>query len=128
MGKRIGAILLTIFSYILIYSGIRYLIKRFMGEDAPYGRFAATLGTLALSPRFSYENGDGEKRIQARWLLFRKKRTVFTFGEKDEELQKESAQEHPLDEVSGEEEESERKDDPSVQNAQPNPDENGSAL
>ena len=81
MGKRIGAILLTVLSYVLIYTGIRYLIKRFMGEDAPYSRFAATLGTLALSPRFSYENENGEKELHARWLLFRKKKKVYPFDD-----------------------------------------------
>lgn len=127
MGKRIVSILLTVLSYILIYSGIRYLIKRFMGEDAPYGRFAATLGTLAFSPRFSYENGDGEKRIQARWLLFKKKQTVFTFGNKSEELSEEIGDEGPPAETP-KEEESDVKENPIAENPQPNPDENGSAL
>jgi len=96
VGKRIGAILLTVLSYVLIYTGIRYLIKRFMGEDAPYSRFAATLGTLALSPRFSYENENGQKELHARWLLFRKKKKVYPF---DDLLNQES------ETVDGEEEE-----------------------
>lgn len=81
MGKRIVAILMTVLSYILIYTGIRYLIKRIMGENAPYSRFAVTLGTLALSPRFSYENENGQKELHARWLLFRKKKKDYPFGD-----------------------------------------------
>ena len=67
-----------------------------MGEDAPYSRFAATLGTLALSPRFSYENENGQKELHARWLLFRKKKKVYPF---DDLLNQES------ETVEGEEEE-----------------------
>ena len=103
MGKRIAAIMMTVLSYVLIYSGIRYLIKRFMGEDAPYGRFAATLGTLALSPRFSYHNEDGEKRMEARWLLFKKRKKVFAFGARKESREEDSTEgsvsgQHPEEE------------------------------
>lgn len=107
MGKRIVAILMTVLSYILIYTGIRYLIKRFMGENAPYSRFAATLGTLALSPRFSYENENGQKELHARWLLFRKKKKVYPFGDwvaEESEAVEEEEVEVPKPEVTPSEE------------------------
>lgn len=87
MFKRIGAILLTVLSYVLIYSGIRFLIKRFMGEDAPLARFAATLGTLAFSPRFNYENDEKGKRLEARWILLRKRQKVYDFDPPDDQLE-----------------------------------------
>lgn len=83
MRRKALALVLTLVSYFLIYSGLRFLIARFFGKDTPYARLAASFGTLALSPRFKYEASNGEKRLDARWLLFRKQRKVHEFGEAD---------------------------------------------
>ena len=65
------------------------------------------MGTLALSPRFSYENENGQKELHARWLLFRKKKKVYPFDDllnRESEAVEEGKEEVPLADASPQEE------------------------
>ena len=63
------ALFLTLISYLLVFLGVRYLVRRIFGKDAPFSRLVTGLATVALAPRFRYEGERGERALEARWLL-----------------------------------------------------------
>jgi len=89
MNRRIVSFLMTLLSYVAVYRLFRYLSDRFFGQENQQGykRVAATFATLVLTPRFRYNNEEGQDAIELRWPLLRRYKKLFSFPKKKDRTQ-----------------------------------------
>ncbi len=75
---------MTLLSYVVLYRLFRYIADRVFGKDADagYKRVATAFATLLLSPRFRYNNDEGQDAIEGRWFLIRSYHKLFSFPKK----------------------------------------------